>query len=97
MKVADILRRYTEPELFDYGTKAVFDFVIYQKMKNDDIPRLVIELDGDEHSSDPHVIERDKMKEKICNENKISLIRIPNNYTRRYVFIKDTLIKLMKE
>lgn len=95
VKVTDILRRYTNPELFDYGTKAVFDFVIYQKMKNDDIPRLVIELDGDEHRNNPNVIEKDKMKEKICKENKIELIRIPNNYTRRYIFIKDVLSKLI--
>ena len=95
VKVADILRKYTQPELFDYGTKAVFDFVIYQKMKNDDIPRLVIELDGDEHKTDENVIEKDKMKEKICKDNNIRLIRIPNNYTRRYVFIKEILNKLI--
>ena len=64
-------------------------------MKSDDIPRLVIELDGDEHLFDPKTIERDKMKEKICADNHIKLIRIPNNYTRRYVFIKDVLNKLI--
>jgi len=95
VKVADILNKYTDPILFDYGTKAVFDFVIYAKMKSDDIPRLVIELDGDEHLNDPKTIERDKMKEKICKDNHIKIVRIPNNYTRRYVFIKDVLGKLI--
>ncbi len=95
VKIADILNRFTAPELFDYGVKAVFDFVIYEKLKNDDIPRLVIELDGDEHLYDVSTIKRDKLKEKICKDNNINLIRIPNNYTRRYVFISDILKKLV--
>lgn len=95
VKVADILNKFTQPILFDYGIKSVFDFVIYAKLRRDDIPRLVIELDGDEHLYDPKTIERDKMKEKICSDNKIKLIRIPNNYTRRYVFLKDFLLKLI--
>ncbi|MEF3692543.1 MAG: AAA domain-containing protein, partial [Acholeplasmataceae bacterium] len=44
VKVADILRKYTDHHLFDYGTKAVFDFVLYEKLGDDDIPRLVVEL-----------------------------------------------------
>ena len=96
VKVSDVLNRFTSPELFDYGTKSVFDFVIYEKIKEDEFPRLVIELDGEEHTTDNQVITRDKMKEKICEDNGIKLIRIPNNYTRRYVFIKDILIRLIK-
>ncbi len=95
VKVADILKKYDSEHLLDYGIKAVFDFVIYQKLKSDDIPRLVIELDGDEHSKDSYVIERDRMKEKICEDNQIKLIRIPNNYTRRYELIKDIIRKLI--
>jgi hypothetical protein len=95
VKVADILKRYDSDHLLDYGIKAVFDFVVYQKLKSDDIPRLVIELDGDEHTKDPSVIERDHMKEKICEDNQIKLIRIPNNYTRRYELIKDIIKKLI--
>lgn len=96
VKVADVLNRFTSPQLFDYGTKAVFDFVLYEKLKDDDFPRLVIELDGEEHNSDPVVKARDKLKEQICEDNNIKLIRIPNNYTRRYVFIKDFLFELLK-
>jgi hypothetical protein len=97
VKVADILNKYTQPVLFDYGSRAVFDFVIYAKLKRDDIPRLVIELDGDEHLSDSKTIERDRLKEKICEDNKIKLIRIPNNYSRRYSFVKELIIKVLNE
>jgi very-short-patch-repair endonuclease len=96
VKVADILNRFTEPILFDYGTKAVFDFVIFVKIQGNDYPKLVIELDGDEHSTDNDVKSRDQLKEKICKDNNINLIRIPNDYTRRYVFIKDSLLKLIR-
>lgn len=96
VKISDVLNQFTKPELFDYGSKAVFDFVIFKKNLNDEIPVLVIELDGDEHSNDESVIQRDHMKEKICKDNDINLIRIPNDYTRRYVFIKDILIKILK-
>lgn len=96
VKVSDVLNRFTSPELFDYGIKSVFDFVIYEKIQDDEFPRLVIELDGEEHTTDNLVISRDKLKERICEDNGIKLIRIPNNYTRRYVFIKDILVKLIK-
>ncbi len=95
VKVSDILNKYTRSALFDYGVKSVFDFVIYEKIKSDDIPRLVIELDGDEHLYNEKTIKLDKMKEKICLDNHIKLIRIPNDYTRRYVYIKDLLNKLI--
>ena len=96
VKVSPFMNQYTDPVIFDYGSKAVFDFVIYLKIQGSDFPKLVIELDGGEHKNDPEVITRDKMKEKICKENNISLIRITNDYTRRYVSIKDILLKFIK-
>lgn len=95
VKVSDILRRYTNSDLFNYAIKAAFDFVLLEKIQDDEIPRLVIELDGDEHSLNPEVIARDKQKEQICRDNNIALIRIPNNYTRRYGFIKEQVKKLI--
>ncbi len=95
VKVSDILNRFTAPELFDYGTKSVFDFVIFMKMQNNDYPKLVIELDGDEHTNDQDVMAKDRLKEKICKDNDIRLIRIPNDYSRRYVFIKEILSRII--
>jgi superfamily I DNA and/or RNA helicase/ribulose bisphosphate carboxylase small subunit len=95
VKVADILKKYNSDELLDYGIKAVFDFVISQKLKSDTIPRLVIELNGDEHLNDQKVIERDNKKKQICQENKIIIITIPNTYTRRYELIKDLIKKII--
>ena len=52
------------------------------------LPIFTIELDGNEHTNDTKVIERDK---KICDEHNFQLIRVPNNYARRYNYAKEIL------
>jgi very-short-patch-repair endonuclease len=54
----------------------------------------VIELDGAEHITDQKVKNRDAIKEKLCKEMNLDLIRIPNNYSRRYIFVKEIIKKL---
>ena len=69
-----------------------FDFVVYEKYKDREIPVLVIELDGKEHLEDEIVRKRDAQKNKICREHNIQLIRVENSYARRYNYIKSILM-----
>lgn len=95
VKVADVLDNFTTPEKFDYGTRAVFDFVIYKKVLKQKQPVVVIELDGPEHDERIRSRRNDKLKEQICKENKIVLRRISNDYSRRYLYIKELLKNLL--
>lgn len=96
VRVASILDRFTTPKQFDYGLKAEFDLVVFKIINKTQVPILVIELDGDEHSSNKDVIKRDKLKEQICKENNIDIIRIGNDYSRRYSFIKEILFDILR-
>ncbi|MBP3240908.1 MAG: DUF2726 domain-containing protein [Oribacterium sp.] len=69
-----------------------FDFVIYEKQKNNEIPLLAIELDGKEHLEDDVVRRRDAQKNKICREHNLQLLRVENTYARRYNYIKSILM-----
>lgn len=96
VRVASILSAFISNKKYDYGLKSEFDLVIYKKLNNSEIPVLVVELDGDEHYHDPQVQKRDKLKEEICKDNNIKLIRIHNDYSRRYMYIKDILKEVLK-
>lgn len=76
-----------------YFLQAKFDFVIfaYIRKKADAIPLFAFEVDGSEHTIDAQVIARDQKKEQICASHNFSLIRVPNTYARRYVYIKRIL------
>ena len=69
-----------------------FDFVVYERVGGMELPVLAIELDGKEHYDDIRVKERDKIKNQICKEHNLQLIRVENSYARRYNYIKDILI-----
>ena len=69
-----------------------FDFVVYEKHKDREIPVLAIELDGKEHLEDEVVRRRDAEKNKICREHNLQLIRVENTYARRYNYIKTILM-----
>ena len=86
VKVSKVLQNYTN-ELFDYYTRAEFDYVLYE----DNIPVLVIEIDGIEHYTNLDSQQRDKMKEELCALNGLKLIRIPNINVKRYEFIKENI------
>lgn len=74
-----------------------FDFVVYERdFQKREIPILAIELDGKEHLEDEVVRERDRRKNRICQEHGFELIRIENSYARRYNYIKDILIRYFK-
>jgi len=69
-----------------------FDFVVYEKYKDREIPVLAIELDGKEHFEDDIVRRRDAEKNKICRDHNLQLIRVENTYARRYNYIKNILM-----
>lgn len=68
-----------------------FDYIVYEREGKELLPIFAIELDGNEHTNDVRVIERDKKKQQICNEHNFQLIRVPNNYARRYNYVKEIL------
>lgn len=75
-----------------------FDFVVYEKVgREQEVPRLAIELDGKEHQEDEIVKRRDEMKNEICQEHNFVLIRVENSYARRYQHMKDILIKYFEK
>ncbi len=91
VKVNSILNRFTNPVEYDYGSKAEFDFVLFSKRGENDVPVLVIELDGLEHWIDQKTRNRDRLKDRICQENGLKLIRISNEYSRRYGYVKEVI------
>jgi hypothetical protein len=93
VKINSILDRFTNPRSHNYGSKAEFDLVIFDSMAK---PVLVFEIDGEEHKNDLKVIKRDKLKEDICKDNNILIKRINNDYSRRYIFIKDIILDLLQ-
>lgn len=69
-----------------------FDFVIYEKKGDVEIPIFAIELDGKEHYEDEVVMARDAVKNKICHAHNLQVIRVENSYARRYTYIKSILL-----
>ena len=84
-----------DPSLFYTGR---FDFVLYERDFNKkEVPILAIELDGKEHREDAAVKRRDKMKNEICQNHHLILLRVDNTYCRRYNFIKEVLEEFFKK
>lgn len=73
-----------------------FDFVVYEKRQQAEVPVLAIELDGREHMDDELVKERDRKKTAICRQHRFELIRVENSYARRYQHIKSILERYFK-
>ena len=69
-----------------------FDFVVYEKQGEKELPLFAIELDGKEHYEDTVVQERDRRKNRICQEHHMEIIRVENSYARRYTYIKEILM-----
>lgn len=70
-----------------------FDFVVYERLGEQELPVLAIELDGKEHYEDEVVRHRDQKKNRICEAHHLQLIRVENSYARRYNYIKDILLE----
>ncbi len=57
----------------------IFDFVIFNKYASFEYPVLAIELDGKEHYTDEEVKRRDRMKEEICKNHELRILRVKMN------------------
>lgn len=81
------------PELKEYFLMAKFDFVVFDGSKkySPEKPLFAFEIDGIEHENLDSVKARDRKKEELCRQHNFKLVRIPNNYARRYVYIKKIL------
>lgn len=90
--VKQVLKIHADHPLFEYATKASFDFLVLDNKNN---VKLAIELCGVEHKYDQKVINRDKMKNQIAKENGIEIIYINNRDARRYHMLKNMLIPLL--
>ncbi len=83
-----------DPELIDYYFKGEFDFVVYESATNQ--PLLAIELDGGEHMFDEETRKRDDKKQRLCLARNFKLLRIPNDYARRYQYVREIVLQMLK-
>lgn len=81
------------PELKEYFLMSKFDFVVFDGSKkySPEKPLFAFEIDGIEHENLDSVKARDRKKEELCRQHNFKLVRIPNNYARRYIYIKKIL------
>ncbi|GGD26446.1 DEAD/DEAH box helicase [Flavobacterium orientale] len=69
--------------------KKEFDGVLYQN----NIPKVVFELNGREHYQNKKTIQSDTIKMELLAGKKIHLVVIPNQYVKHYEFIRELINK----
>lgn len=87
VRVADVLnmQKGTLPdEEFYYGLKAHFDFVVAEGTEQA-LPLFAVELDGKQHYSNSKAIERDRLKNNICERLNMPILRIDTEYINREI------------
>jgi very-short-patch-repair endonuclease len=68
-------------EEFEYATRAHLDFVVTDEPENR--PQFAVEFDGRRHRTDPGVQRKDALKNKICKQLGLQLLRIDSDFLRR--------------
>jgi hypothetical protein len=79
-RVADVLTisgSGISDQEYGYALQAHIDFVIcrYDAERIRDIPQFAVEFDGSQHDTDPQQIERDQLKDAICEQLDFPLVR----------------------
>jgi superfamily I DNA and/or RNA helicase len=69
--------------------KREFDGVLYDK----NIPKIIFEINGQDHYQKKKTIQSDKIKMELLNRKKIDLLFIPNQYVKHYEFIRELIKK----
>lgn len=76
VRVGDVIIKDTGDKLsqreFDYYTRSHFDFLVTK----DDLPIFAVEFDGVHHFVDDRTIENDVIKNRLCKEAGLPLLRI---------------------
>lgn len=64
----------------EYALMAHLDFLMVDAETS--FPRFAVEFDGKQHWSDPATKERDRLKDTLCEEAELPLLRITSEYIR---------------
>ena len=86
IKIVDIFPEEKENHLVN---KKEFDGVLY----HGNIPKIVFEINGREHSTNKRRIDSDNIKMKLLKNKDINLFTIPNQYVKHYEFIRELIKK----
>ncbi len=73
----------------DIVNKKEFDGVLFEG----NVPKIVFEINGREHTCKRKTIESDKIKSELLLRKDIQLINIPNQYVKHYEFIRELINK----
>jgi superfamily I DNA and/or RNA helicase len=85
-----IVRIFPEVKEDKTLNKKEFDGVIYEN----NIPRVVFEINGDEHRFNKKVINSDQVKINFLQSKNVALLSIPNHYVKHYEFIRELMCKI---
>lgn len=83
VRVADTLgitRSGISDREYHYALSSHFDFVVTDQETN---PEFVVEFDGPKHRTDPSAIERDAIKNALCERFNLPILRIDGSYLRQ--------------
>jgi hypothetical protein len=74
--------------------RASFDFVVYDAINKQ--PLLAIEVDGfASHRNNPDQMERDQLKNRICEEKKFPLLRLPTTGSNEIEKVRGALDRVL--
>jgi len=72
-----------QPRMRDYYMTAQFDFVVCEAAPPER-PLFAVEFDGSQHQTDATQIERDEMKNQLCEMARLGLVRVGWDETEQY-------------
>ena len=79
--VIDIDDLPLNPKERNFAFTSHLDFVAFDAETH--LPVLAVEYDGPQHLTDHRQIERDRIKDKLCEASELPLLRIDNLFTRK--------------
>lgn len=85
-----IISLFPEVNLNPTLNKKEFDGVIFEN----NLPKVVFEVNGDEHRTNKRSISSDKVKSEFLKSKNINLVFIPNQYVKHYEFIRELMQKI---
>ncbi len=83
------IKLFPEEANNEYVNKKEFDGVLYLE----NMPRIVFEINGEEHTTNVNRAKSDSEKIKLLEQKQIKLVFIPNHYVKHYEFIRELICK----